>query len=71
MANMALARPGRLTARGAEVLHAMAQGLSNDGIGQNLFLSEVTVKTHVSRILAKLELDNRVQAVLLFRDAQH
>lgn len=70
-ANTALARLERLTAREAEVLHAMAQGLSNDGIGQNLFLSEATVKTHVSRILAKLELENRVQAALLFRDAQH
>ncbi|POH59788.1 response regulator [Arthrobacter glacialis] len=70
-ANAALARLDRLTAREAEVLHAMAQGMSNDGIGQNLFLSEATVKTHVSRILAKLELDNRVQAALLFRDAQH
>ncbi|MHA7269710.1 response regulator [Arthrobacter sp. HLT1-20] len=69
-ANTALARLERLTAREAEVLHAMAQGLSNDGIGQHLFLREATVKSHVSRILAKLELDNRVQAALLFRDAQ-
>lgn len=70
-ANTALARLDRLTAREAEVLHAMSQGMSNDGIGQHLFLSEATVKTHVSRILAKLEMENRVQAALLFRDAQH
>ncbi|WP_449373310.1 response regulator transcription factor [Arthrobacter psychrolactophilus] len=45
--------------------------MSNEAIARTLFLSEATVKTHVSRILAKLELENRVQAALLFRDARH
>ncbi|PYG99050.1 DNA-binding response regulator [Arthrobacter stackebrandtii] len=68
--NAAAARLERLTAREAEVLDAIAQGMSNDGIARSLFLSEGTVKTHVSRILAKLELENRVQAALLFRDSR-
>ncbi|MHA7303887.1 response regulator [Arthrobacter sp. TMN-49] len=68
-ATTALGRLERLTAREAQVLDAMAQGMSNDGIATFLCLSEGTVKTHVSRILAKLELENRVQAALLFRDA--
>ncbi|ALV45764.1 LuxR family transcriptional regulator [Arthrobacter alpinus] len=67
----AVARLELLTAREAEVLDAVARGMSNDGVAQSLFLSEATVKTHVSRILSKLELDNRVQAALLFRDAHH
>lgn len=70
-ANAAMARLELLTAREAEVLDAVAQGMSNEGIGQFLFLSESTVKTHMSRILAKLELENRVQAALLFRDTRH
>lgn len=69
--NAAVARLELLTAREAEVLDAIAQGMSNDGIARSLFLSEGTVKTHVSRILAKLELENRVQAALLFRDSRH
>lgn len=68
---VAVARLELLTAREAEVLDAVARGMSNDGVAQLLFLSEATVKTHVSRILSKLELDNRVQAALLFRDAHH
>lgn len=68
--NAAVARLELLTAREAEVLDAVAQGMSNDGIAQHLFLSEGTVKTHVSRILAKLGLENRVQAALLFRDSR-
>lgn len=69
--NAAVARLELLTAREAEVLDAVAQGMSNDGIARSLFLSEGTVKTHVSRILAKLALENRVQAALLFRDSRH
>lgn len=68
--NAAVVRLEKLTAREAEVLEAIAQGMSNDGIARALFLSEGTIKTHVSRILAKLELDNRVQAALLFQDSR-
>lgn len=68
-AKAAVAKLELLTAREAEVLKAVAQGLSNEGIARHLFLSEATVKTHMSRVLAKLGLQNRVQAALLFRDS--
>lgn len=54
-----------LTDREREVLDALGAGLSNQSIGRRLGISETTVKTHVSRVLAKLGLQSRVQAALL------
>jgi len=59
------ARLDVLTEREREVLRLVAQGLSNDEIAAELFLSPLTAKTHVSRIMQKLQARDRVQLVIL------
>ena len=58
----AAARLG-LTPREHEILGLIAQGLSNRDIGEKLFVSENTVKTHSSRLFAKMQVNRRIQAV--------
>ena len=59
------ARLEPLTEREREVLVAMAKGLNNDEVARALFISEGTVRTHVNHLLAKLQVRDRVQAVVL------
>ena len=66
----AVERVARLAAREREVLDAVAEGLSNAEIAGRVHMSEATVKTYVSRVLAKLGCANRVQAAMLARDAR-
>ncbi|TMR98970.1 response regulator transcription factor [Nonomuraea basaltis] len=58
-----------LTDREREVLHLLATGLTNTAIAQRLFLSEKTVRNHVSNIFAKLGVSDRASAVARARDA--
>lgn len=53
-----------LTNREMEVLHLISKGLSNKEIGKTLFVSNNTVKTHLLRTYKKLEVKNRIQAVI-------
>ncbi|MCC0097083.1 response regulator transcription factor [Streptomyces flavotricini] len=62
-------RVAELSERERGVLALLGEGLSNADAGRRLHMSEATVKTYVSRILAKLGCENRVQAALLARDA--
>ena len=54
-----------LTSRETDVLRLIAQGLSNAEIGRELFISDTTVKTHVTRVLQKLDVRDRAQAIVL------
>ncbi len=65
----ALAALGRLSEREREVAVAIGRGKSNADISAELFMSVATVKAHVSRILTKLDLNNRTQIALLAHDA--
>lgn len=58
----------RLSARELEVLMLVAKGHSNDAIATELFVSRATVKTHVARVLEKLDVDSRTAAVARARD---
>jgi DNA-binding NarL/FixJ family response regulator len=66
----AVERVARLAAREREILDLVAEGLSNAEIAGRAHMSEATVKTYVSRVLAKLDCANRVQAAMLARDAR-
>jgi DNA-binding NarL/FixJ family response regulator len=65
----AVARLGELTEREREVAVAVGHGCSNAEVAAELYMSVATVKAHVSRLLMKLDLDNRVQIALLVHDA--
>lgn len=69
--SLALARPDpltRLTPRELEVLTLLARGKSNRSVAEELVIGEKTVKTHVSSILAKLQVEDRTQAAVFAKD---
>ena len=66
----AAAQLDTLSPREREIAHAVALGKSNAAIATDLYLSLATVKGHVSALLTKLGLDNRVQIALLVQDAR-
>jgi DNA-binding NarL/FixJ family response regulator len=61
--------PAELTPRELEVLRELGKGRSNAEIGQALFISETTVRTHIDRVFSKLGLRDRVQAVVYAYEA--
>lgn len=68
---IAVERLAALSAREREVATAVAEGSSNAEIAARLWMSESTVKAHVSRLLSKLGVANRVQVAILVHDAAH
>ncbi|NJP81455.1 response regulator transcription factor, partial [Streptomyces sp. AA8] len=65
-------RPGGLaglTDREREILGLIGEGMTNRQIGQKLYLAEKTVKNHISRLLAKLGVERRVQAAVIATEA--
>lgn len=60
----------RLSSREREVLDRVASGLGNAQIGRAMYMSESSIKAYVSRLLVKLNCENRVQAAMLWRDAR-
>ncbi|MFH8977105.1 response regulator [Streptomyces sp. NPDC017890] len=65
MARMRRPAPVELTGREVDVLTAVADGLSNAQIGERLFIAEATVKTHLLRVFAKLDVSDRTRAVVV------
>lgn len=65
VARMREPAPVALTAREADVLNGVADGLSNAEIGARLFIAEATVKTHLLRVFAKLDVSDRTRAVVV------
>ncbi|MFE3907740.1 response regulator [Streptomyces sp. NPDC059153] len=65
VARMRRPEPVVLTARERDVLHAVADGLSNAEIGRRLVIGEATVKTHLLRVFAKLDVSDRTRAVVV------
>ncbi|MEU4423551.1 response regulator transcription factor [Actinoplanes sp. NPDC024001] len=68
VARMRQPAPVTLTVREAEVLNGVADGLSNGDIGKRLVIAEATVKTHLLRIFAKLDVSDRTHAVVVALD---
>lgn len=66
----ALEKLARLTDREREIAFAMARGLANAEIAESMFISLATVKTHIGRVLEKLDLDNRVQVALCVYESE-
>jgi DNA-binding NarL/FixJ family response regulator len=65
VARMREPAPVALTTREADVLNGVADGLSNSEIGARLFIAEATVKTHLLRVFAKLDVSDRTRAVVV------
>ncbi|MEO3826740.1 response regulator transcription factor [Actinomadura sp. B10D3] len=68
VARMRRPEPAALTAREIDVLRAVADGLSNAEIGRRLVIAEATVKTHLLRVFAKLDVSDRTRAVVVAMD---